>query len=73
MLSLVDMRLHQAYSEQQKNAFGGCSIILVGDFGQLPLVLDEPMYSQITRRDALSNDGITAYRQFRKVYKLKVV
>ena len=47
MLSLVDMRLCQAYPEQQNKAFGDYSIILVGNFGQLPSVLDELMYSQI--------------------------
>jgi len=73
MLALIDLRLRQAFPEHQNHVFGGRSVILVGDFGQLPPVLDEPMYSQIPRHDMLSNDGITAYRQFREVYKLDVI
>src|SRR5204862_123567 len=49
MLALIDLRLRQAFPEQQNQVFGGRSVILVGDFGQLPPVLDEPMYSQIPR------------------------
>jgi ATP-dependent DNA helicase PIF1 len=73
MLALIDMRLRQAFPEHKNQPFGNCSIIIVGDFGQLPPVLDEPMYSQTSRRDQLSNDGIFAYKQFREVYKLDIV
>lgn len=36
-------------------------------------MLDEPMYSQTSWRDLLSNDGITTYKQFQEVYKLDIV
>src|SRR5439155_1088008 len=73
MLAIIDMRLRQAFPEQRNQVFGGRSLILVGDFGQLPPVLDESMYSQIPRCDPLSNDGIVAYSQFREVYKLDII
>lgn len=41
-------------------------------FGQLPPVLDLPMYIDISR-DALSNDGLAVYKQFKEVYKLDVI
>ncbi len=73
MLALIDLQLRQAFLEYQNHVFSGRSIILVGDFEQLPPVLDEPMYSQIPQHDTLSNDSITAYRQFQEVYKLDVI
>ncbi|CAG8767787.1 17951_t:CDS:2, partial [Racocetra fulgida] len=73
MLVLIDMRLYQAFSEHQNQPFGGQSVILVGDFGQLPLVLDYPMYAQSLSHDPLSNDGIVAYKQFQEVYQLDIV
>src|ERR1051325_1907711 len=73
MLALIDLRLRQAFPDHKDCVFGGRSVILVGDFGQLPPVLDEPMYSQISRHDPLSNDGITVYRQFQEVYKLNII
>ena len=73
MLALIDLRLRQAFPEQRNEVFGGRSMILVGDFGQLPPVLDEPMYSQNPKRDMLSSDGISAYGHFREVYKLDIV
>src|SRR5204862_79856 len=45
MLAIIDIRLRQAFPEQRNQVFGGRSLILVGDFGQLPPVLDESMYS----------------------------
>ncbi|CAG8650540.1 20725_t:CDS:2 [Cetraspora pellucida] len=73
MLALIDMRLHQAFPENHNQPFGGRSVILVGDFGKLLPVLDLPMYVQNLSHNPLSNDGITAYRQFQKVYRLDIV
>ncbi|GBC16673.2 ATP-dependent DNA helicase PIF1-like [Rhizophagus irregularis DAOM 181602=DAOM 197198] len=52
------LRLRQAFQKYGIRVFGGRSVILVGNFGQLPPVLDEPMYSQVLRFDSLSNDAI---------------
>jgi ATP-dependent DNA helicase PIF1 len=72
MLGMIDIRLRQAFPEYNNKPFGGRSVILTGDFGQLPPVLDLPMYSSI-QRDPLSNDGFVAYRQFHEVYKLDLI
>jgi hypothetical protein len=72
MLALIDMRLRQAFPEHSNKPFGERSIILFGNFGQLPPVLDLPMFSS-AQRDALSNDSFAAYKQFREVYKLDVI
>ena len=72
MLALIDMRLRQAFPDHKNEPFGRRSIILFGDFGQLPPVLDLPMYAS-TQRDALLNDGFADYKQFREVYELDVI
>ncbi|CAG8668017.1 15339_t:CDS:2 [Cetraspora pellucida] len=59
-------------AEQRNKLFGDRSIVLVGDFGQLPPVLDLPMYTNVMR-DQISNNGHTAYRQFKKAYKLDII
>ncbi|PKC52274.1 hypothetical protein RhiirA1_481883 [Rhizophagus irregularis] len=46
----------EAFPEHQNQPFCGRSVILVGDFGQLPLIIDEPIYSKKPRHDSLSND-----------------
>ena len=71
MLAIIDRQLRQAFSEYNNEPFGGRSIILFGDFGQLPPVLDLPMYAD-TKRGSLSNSGIVAYKQFIEVYKLEI-
>ena len=73
MLSVVDLRLRAAFPEYRNQPFGGRSVILVGDFGQLPPVIDEPVYAKKLKRDSLSNDGINIYNQFREVYHLNTV
>jgi len=38
MLTLIDMQLQQAFSENKNEPFGDRSIIIFGDFGQLSLI-----------------------------------
>ena len=45
MLTQIDARLRQAFPSNCTIPFGDCSIILVGDFRQLPPVKDIPMYA----------------------------
>lgn len=46
---------------------------MFGDFGQLPPVLDLPMYTNSASRDESSNNGLVAYKQFKEVYELDIV
>ena len=41
----IDARLREAFLEKKNCPFGGRSMILVGDLGQLPLVRDKPLYA----------------------------
>ena len=45
LLTHINARLHQAFPESAYVPFGGRSIILVGDLGQLPPVMDKPVYA----------------------------
>ena len=45
MLGLIDMRLRKAFPEHNNEPFGGRSVIMLGDFGQLPPVLDLSIYA----------------------------
>lgn len=45
LLLKIDSRLWQAFPHKQQEPFGGVSIILVGDLGQLPSVMDKPLYA----------------------------
>ena len=73
-LALIDLWLRQVFSDYSNISFGSRSIIIVGDFGQLPPVYDLPIYSQDPRSsDHLSEDGRIAYSQFQEAYKLEAV
>ncbi|XP_059066108.1 uncharacterized protein LOC131857481 [Cryptomeria japonica] len=45
LIQCIDMRLHEAFPTHNQIPFGGRSIILFGDLGQLPPVKDIPMYA----------------------------
>ena len=45
LLTQIDACLHQAFPSNCTISFGGCSIILVGDFRKLLPIKDIPMYA----------------------------
>ena len=68
----IDNRLRQTFPHHAQEVFGGCSLLLFGDFGQLPPVMDLPLYTTDSRSD-LSDQGRTAYLQFDKAFTLTQV
>ena len=66
----VDRRCKQATGFYGK-VFGGKSLILTGDPGQLPPVPDKPLHHS-KPSSALGGQGHQAYRMFDKVIKLTV-
>ena len=65
----IDKRLRQIFPRHSQHMLGGCSCILFGDFGQLPPVMDLPLYTTMTRND-ISDLGSTTYHCFNKAVVL---
>ena len=63
-LGMIDERLRQAFSNAADQLFGGRSVILVGDFGQLPPVGDSPLWSVSRLSRALDIRGQSAFAMF---------
>ena len=72
MLGQVDRRLRQIFPHQAQEVFGGCSCLLFGDFGQLPPVMDLPLFTTHSRSE-LSDQGRAAYQYFNKAVVLDQV
>ena len=68
----VDRRLRQAFPHNVQEVFGGCSCLLFGDFGQLPPVMDLPLYTTDSRSE-LSDQGRAAYQTFQQAVVLNQV
>ena len=66
MLTQIDACLHQAFPLPSTIPFGGCSIIILGDFGKLPPVKDTPMY-------AGSSIGTALWRTFDTFITLETI
>ncbi|RYC76598.1 hypothetical protein BFJ63_vAg20525, partial [Fusarium oxysporum f. sp. narcissi] len=72
-LSWVDKRLRQVFPGRAADFFGGMSIILVGDFFQLPPVAYKPLYFDGPLKDLHEVSGQAAYRAFNHTVFLKKV
>lgn len=68
----IDRRLRQIFPHQGHQILGGCSCILFGDFGQLPPVMDLPLYTTVSS-GKLSDIGSTVYHSFDKAFVLDKV
>lgn len=49
MFGQIDKRLCQIFPHCVDEVLGGCSCLLFGDFGQLPPVMDLPLYTTASR------------------------
>ena len=61
MFGQVDRRLRQVFPNRSDQLIGGCSCLLFGDIGQLPPVMDLPLYTT-SPSSALSDLGFKAYQ-----------
>lgn len=50
LLSVIDSRLRQARPQYSHLPFGGVSVVLFGDFAQLPPVMDTALYQTVTNQ-----------------------
>ena len=73
LLRCIDLRLRETHPQHSSLPFGKISVCLFGDFGQLPPVMDKPMYSQEPSNSAMSNGGILSFRNFTKAVILRTV
>ena len=74
----IDARLKEARPHQANVPFGGMSIILLGDFQQLPPVVDSPLYNEPTKgknneRSKRQAAGFNLYRLFNVTVNLDKV
>ncbi|KAJ3459135.1 hypothetical protein MRS44_015208 [Fusarium solani] len=69
----IDQRLRQIFPMEQHKYFGGRSILLLGNFYQLPPVFEKPLYFTGILQNELKLAGRNAYYEFDSTVQLQQV
>ena len=70
MFGIIDKRLRQI-KKKNRELFGGLSIILTGDLGQLNPVGGSSLYSKSLKTSYLQLQGFHSFKQFKEVVRLE--
>ena len=73
LLGKVDARLRQGFPHRAHEVFGGCSVILLGDFAQIPPVGGSSLYSGLLTTDPWQTAGKMVYAAFNNAVILQKV
>ena len=66
LLRAADLRLRQVFPNRATEPFDGTSVCLLCDLGQLPPVVDRPMFDTAAGVSRISEDGRASFRTFIK-------
>lgn len=69
-MCFIDRRLREIHLDHQDEPFGDCNVLLLGDFSQLPPVMEKPLYFDGSLYSEVDIMGRNAYRSINRIIEL---